>query len=486
MLGRATSWAQRLLRSPGEYVTVAEERLVRKLDLMICPIFFLINFASILDRSNIGNAKIQGMDRDLGLNIGNRYNIVLVIFFVPYILLELPSNLIVHHVRPSYYISALIFSCGIVVMCEGFVNTYQALIGLRFLLGVLEAGIFPGILYVTSMYYKRFEYQRRLTAIWSSAILSNAFGGLLAYSIAHLDGHYGYAAWRCADVTCLHPPARIFIIEGAITAFFGGIAFFWIPDWPEQNKYLSMADKGMIRQRLLSDQPAVEEPEMTLHQLGVILLDWKIWISALNAFSGIVTVYAIASFLPTILNEFGWDVVDVQLHTIPVWAVAFLVAALVSWASDRLQHRSLFILALVIPPTVGYAILLRQEAFSRRAQYAATFLVVLGIPTTPVVYAWLMNNLRGHGRRAVGSAVVNSVGNCGGVVASNVFLARAGPRYYAGYGTALACIWITGIGAAVMAAAMYMANRTRERRELTGMAETEEAHGNGPAYEYTL
>lgn len=68
-------------------------------------------------------------------------------------------------------------------MCEGFVNTYQALIGLRFLLGALEAGIFPGILYVTSMYYKRFEYQKRLTAIWSSAILSNAFGGVSRHDI---------------------------------------------------------------------------------------------------------------------------------------------------------------------------------------------------------------------------------------------------------------------------------------------------------------
>ncbi|KAK7932294.1 major facilitator superfamily domain-containing protein [Apiospora marii] len=470
MLGRATSWVQRVLRrTPGEYVTVAEERLVRKLDFMICPIFFLINFASLLDRSNIGNAKIQGMDEDLGLNIGNRYNLVLVVFFVPYILLEIPSNLIVRHVRPSYYLSALIFSWGIVVMCEGFVNTYQALIGLRFLLGALEAGIFPGILYVTSMYYKRFEYQGRLTAIWSSAILSNAFGGLLAYSIAHLDGHFG-----------------IFIIEGAATAFLGTVAFFWIPDWPEQNKYLSVADKEMIRQRLLSDQPTNEEDELSLGKLGAILRDWKICISALIAFGGIVTAYSMTLFLPTILNGFGWDRVAVQLHTIPVWAVAFVVAAVVSWASDRLQHRSLFILGLSVPPTVGYAILLRQDAFSRRAQYAATFLVVLGVATTPFAYAWLMNNLRGHGARAVGSAVMNSVGNLGGVVASNIFMGRDAPRYYAGYGTALACIWVVVVGTVVMAVVMYMANRTRRHAEGTGLSDTEQSHSTEPAYEYTL
>ncbi|KAK8098179.1 uncharacterized protein PG998_013665 [Apiospora kogelbergensis] len=468
MLGRATSWLRRALPMQGEFVTEAEERLVRKLDFMICPIFFLINFTSILDRSSIGNAKIQGMDEDLGLNIGNRYNIVLVIFFVPYILLEVPSNLLVKHVRPSYYLSGLVFFWGIVVMCEGFVNDYQSLIGLRFLLGVLEAGIFPGIAYVTSMYYKRFEYQRRLTAIWTSVILSNAIGGLLAYAIAHLDGHFG-----------------IFIIEGAVTAFFGMIAVFWIPDWPEQNKYLSLADKEMIRQRLLADQPVDEEEEIDVRKFGAIVFDWKVWVSSLIAFGGTVTAYSMSLFLPTILNEVGWDAVQVQLHTIPVWAVSFVVAVMVAWISDRLQHRSLFVVGLSIPPVVGYAILLRQELMPRKVQYAATFLIVLGTITTPIVFAWLLNNLRGHWHRAVGSALINSIGNFGGVVASNVYLAREKPRYSAGYGTALASILLTGFGAVGMAAAMYKANQAQDLAERNSLPETE-SDRSGPAHRYTL
>ncbi|KAK7992948.1 hypothetical protein PG988_001742 [Apiospora saccharicola] len=130
--------------------------------------------------------------------------------------------------------------------------------------------------------------------------------------------------------------------------------------------------------------------------------------------------------------------------------------------------------------------LLRQDAFSRRAQYAATFLVVLGIPTTPFVYAWLMNNMRGHSSRAVGSAAINSIGNFGGIVASNIFMARDSPRYYAGYGTALACIWIVVGGTVVMAVAMYMANRSRRHAETSGQLEIEQSHSTEPAYEYTL
>ena len=203
------------------------------------------------------------------------------------------------------------------------------------------------------------------------------------------------------------------------------------------------------------------------------------------AFGGIVTAYSMSLFLPTIMNEFGWDAVQVQLHTIPVWAVAFVVAVVVSWLSDRLQHRSLFVLLLSIPPTVGYAILLRQELFSRQVRYAATFLVVLGSLTTPVVIAWLMNNLRGHWHRALGSALINSIGNCGGVVASNVYLAREKPRYPAGYGTALACIWLTGIGAAGMAAVMYRANSAHDRAERNRLPETDSDRSE-PVYRYTL
>ena len=135
--------------------------------------------------------------------------------------------MIIKKVRPSLYISGLMFIWGIINMCMGFVHSYAALVALRVLLGAFEAGVLPGIVYVTSMYYKRHEYQKRMSFFFCSTVVAGAFGGLLAYAIAGL-GRPGMAAWRW-----------IFIIEGAITSALAIILSFVIIDWPEQTRYLN-------------------------------------------------------------------------------------------------------------------------------------------------------------------------------------------------------------------------------------------------------
>ena len=136
--------------------------------------------------------------------------------------------MIIKKVRPSLWISGLMFVWGIMNMCMGFIHSYEALVGLRFLLGIFEAGVLPGIIYVTSMYYKRHEYQKRMSFFFCSTVVAGAFGGLLAFAIANLGGTNGYSAWRW-----------IFIIEGGATALMAIIAVFVVIDWPEQTKYLN-------------------------------------------------------------------------------------------------------------------------------------------------------------------------------------------------------------------------------------------------------
>jgi hypothetical protein len=161
----------------------------------VYPILFVIYMMSFLDRINISNAKIQGLSDELHLD-GNKFNIALFvrevahlpclpishpmhqIYFIPYILLEVPSNMIIHRVRPSWYLSGLMFSWGITNMSMGFVHSYEGLVVLRFFLGVSEAGVLPGIIYLTSMYYKRHEFQLRMSFLFSSTLFGGAFGGV--------------------------------------------------------------------------------------------------------------------------------------------------------------------------------------------------------------------------------------------------------------------------------------------------------------------
>ena len=175
----------------------------------------------------------------------------------------------IRKLRPSYYLGGLMFCWGIINMCMGFVQSYEALVALRFLLGLFEAGVLPGMIYLTSMYYKRHEYQKRTSVLFCSTLIGGAFGGLLAYAIAGLGGRNGFAAWRW-----------IFIIEGAVTAVIAIIAAFLIVDWPEQCRYLTAEEKALVKRRLDADVGDVcRMDHLNSYAYKRIFTDYKIWLA---------------------------------------------------------------------------------------------------------------------------------------------------------------------------------------------------------------
>lgn len=145
---------------------------------------------------NISNANIFGLSTELDLVQGNRYNIALVIFFVPYIIFEIPSNVLLKKFSPKVWLSGCMFMFGLVTICQGLVKSYSGLLAARFFLGLFETGMFPGCFYLIGMWYKRTESQRRYSFFFSSTTLAGAFGGLLASAIGKMSGMRGYEGWR--------------------------------------------------------------------------------------------------------------------------------------------------------------------------------------------------------------------------------------------------------------------------------------------------
>lgn len=167
-----------------------EKRLLLKTDLHVVPILFLLFLCAFIDRINIGNARIQGLEKDLNMK-GSDYNIALFTFFILYILLEVPSNIILKKMRPSVFLSTIMLLWGIVTIGQGCTKSFGGLVGCRVIIGALEAGFFPGSIYLISMFYKRHELQWRINLFFSASIIAGAFSGLLAYAIAHMDGIAG-------------------------------------------------------------------------------------------------------------------------------------------------------------------------------------------------------------------------------------------------------------------------------------------------------
>ncbi|KAI0399989.1 major facilitator superfamily domain-containing protein [Xylaria palmicola] len=455
----------------------AEKRLVRKCDLRVIPPISLIFFLAFLDRTNIGNARIQGLDEDLKLS-GHDYNIALFIFFVPYILFEIPSNIMIRRLAPSTWLSLIMVLWGIATVAQGLVQNIQGLVATRFLLGLFEAGVFPGCAYLISMYYQRFELQWRMSVFFCASILAGGFSGLLAYGIANLGGVGGYGAWRW-----------IFILEGLFTIVVGALSKLWIVDWPETARFLSDDERRLLLARLAQDIGEARMDKFTPSARKRIFLDWKIYTGAF-AYIGIVnTGYAGAFFTPTILKEMGYSSTEAQVRTIPIYIVATVVCLITAYTTDHLKHRYTFALGGLVVAAVGYGLLLGQQHLSVGVKYFALFLVLGGgYSTQPITIAWLANNVSGHYKRSVSTAIQIGLGNIGGIVASNIFITSEAPRFRTGYSVSLGFLGLCAAACTTLFLGARRENQKRDRGERDYRLEKPEANNLGddhPSWRFT-
>jgi MFS family permease len=172
------------------------KRVVRKYDYRILPLFLLINLFSFIDRVNIGNARLLGLQADLELGVGLRYNIALMCLFVSYCVVELPSNIACKKIGGHIWIPLLVFCFSILTICTSVVQNRQGLYAIRFLLGCAEGGISPGLVWMLSCFYRRQELGFRTSIYISAASGSGAFGGLLAIGLSSIPQWGMIHTWR--------------------------------------------------------------------------------------------------------------------------------------------------------------------------------------------------------------------------------------------------------------------------------------------------
>ncbi|KAL8712248.1 MAG: hypothetical protein Q9220_003399 [cf. Caloplaca sp. 1 TL-2023] len=397
-----------------------ERRVLWKCDLHLVPILATLFMFAFLDRINIGNARIQGLEKSLHMK-GTDYNVALQVFFVPYILFEVPSNYLLRKVAPSTWISGI-------MVCWG-------------------------SLYLISMYYRRHELQRRFTFFYCGGILAGSVSGLLAYALANMDGIGGYSGWRW-----------IFIIEGLATVVMAVISKFIIADWPETAKFLTPEERALVVSRTQQDMDAESKLDhLSWKSLRLILLDWKIWMGGIMYLGCANAGYSGAFFTPTILKQLGWTSVKAQLLSIPIYLVGIVAALVTAFLSDRLRHRYTFAMIGVVINSLGNILLLAQKHVPVAARYAALYCTAAGqYITQPLVMVWLNNNLVGHSQRGIGAAVQIAFGNLAGFAASNIFITKQQPTFPVGFGVSLALTLLTGVGATVFLLGLRGENRKKD------------------------
>jgi len=344
---------------------------------------------------------------------------------------------------------------GIATMGQGLVKNLNGLIAMRFLVGLFEAGLFPGCIYLISMYYKRYELQWRLSLFFCASIIAGAFGGLFAYALAKMDGIGGYNGWRW-----------IFIIEGLLTVVIGAAAKFFVVDWPETAKFLNEEERALLLARLAADTGEANMNRLDKNARKRVFGDWKVYVGTAMYFGIVNSGYATSFFIPTIIKELGYTSAAAQVRSIPIFVVATVVALLTATVTDRLRHRYSFTILGIVVASVGYILLINGKNLSSGVKYFACFLAVAGTYITqPVCIAWVSNCMSGHYKRSISSAMQIGFGNIGGIVASNVYLARESPRYWTGYGATLGLLWLCAFMCTVLFIGVKRENKKRDRGE---------------------
>ena len=350
---------------------------------------------------------------------------------------------------------------GICMTTMGLTHNFQGLMAARFFLGLAEAGLFPGINYYLSCWYRRDEFGIRAAIFFSAAAVSGSFGGLLAAAIGNMDGIGGKRGW-----------AWIFILEGLATILIGIASFWMVFDFPDLATFLSHDDRRRVIRRLKADQQSsAEHEEFQMSYFWASVKDWKTWLFAIVYMGADGPLYAFSLFLPTIINALGYYNTKAQLLSVPPYAAAAILTITIGYVADRTRQRGLCNMGCALLGAVGFAMLL--SAASPGVQYAGTFLAALGIyPCIANTISWCSNNIEGVYKRGVTLGFVIGWGNLNGVVSSNIYRRKDKPQYRPGHGVVMAyLVLFLGFGSAALYSLLRKENAARRRGKLDHLTE---------------
>lgn len=377
-----------------------EKKVMRKVTLRIIPFIMLLYFIAFLDRVNIGFAALT-MNQDLGFS-PTIFGLGAGIFFLGYFLFEVPSNLILHKVGARIWIARVMITWGLVSGCMAFVQGTTSFYLLRFLLGVAEAGFFPGIILYLSYWFPAAK-RARVTAIFMAAApLSTALGSPLSAALLEMHGLLGYAGWQW-----------MFVMEAIPAVLLGIVVLFWLTDRPAKAKWLTEEERTWLQTTLQAEeQTRAAGPRHSSAWRG--LADKRVLALALVYFGTSAGLYTLGIWAPQIIHSFGAS--SLQTGFLNAFPAVIGVLGMILWAShsDRTNERSWHVIAACLLAAAG--LIYAGSVSTLLSVIVALTLVTVGISASKPPL-WSMPTLFLSGpAAAAGIATINSIGNLGGFV----------------------------------------------------------------------
>ncbi len=382
----------------SEVDTTVRKSAYRKIAFRLMPFLMLCYFCAYLDRVNVGFAKLQMMS-DLQFSEAV-YGLGAGIFFIGYFLCEVPSNIVLHKVGARRWIARIMITWGILSGCFAFVETEWQFYALRFLLGVAEAGLAPGLLLYLTYWFPSYR-RARMTVLWFIAIpISGMIGGPLSGLIMdRMSGVHGWFGWQW-----------MFVIEAIPTVLVGLLVLAVLKDSVQDANWLTQDEKNLVKQELAQDNQHKEGHA----SVKEFIADKRLWLLAGIYFCVVMGQYAITFWLPTLIRNSGIsDNWHIGLLTSLPYMCAIVVMILAGRSGDHFQERRWH---LIIPMCAGAIALTFATLFASNLTLSLICLCIAasGVLTASSLFWMLPTNFLGGVSAAAGIAAVNSFANLAG------------------------------------------------------------------------
>ncbi|KAF2111845.1 phthalate transporter [Lophiotrema nucula] len=444
------------------------QRILRTVDYRVVPMLGLMLGVALMDRSNVANAAIAGMREDLDMWVGYRYALMTSCFFITYVLCQAPMTWLTRAAGPRIVLPGVVFAWGILIIAFGFAKSWTTLVGLRLVLGILEAGFFGGGVYLLQTWFTRHELSKRFTTYYFIGSVVSAFSGILSYAFMQMDGLSGVKGWEW-----------IFIMEGIVTVVIAVSGYYCLPRFPDQElkrpsfRYLKGEELQYVVDRLAADRDDYQAEAFSWALYLAPARRPEIWAFGLMQFCTCTASYAYIFYLPIILRDsLKFSLAASQCLVAPPYAAAGFLMAGCAWYADKYRVRAPVLIfncciAMIGLPMVGFA-------SNPWVRYVGVFLAVSAINSNiPMLMAYQASNIRGQWQRAFCSSTMTGLGALGGISGSLVYRTQDAPEYIPGCIAVMVCVGAVLLGSTVVFFYLRWCNKQADegRRVINGSSE---------------
>ncbi|KAH9904428.1 putative pantothenate transporter [Xylariomycetidae sp. FL2044] len=412
-----------------------EKKLMRRIDWHLMPLCSLMFMFKNLDADNVSNARImnKGTPENIMTQLGltsDQYALVAVMYYIPYIVFEAPSNLLLKRYSPSRWQARIILTWGFMLACHAAVKNKEGLFVTRFFLGLAEAGMFPGVLLQMTYWYRPDEMSLRLLYFYFCGNFSGIIGGLLAFAFDTVSGAGGLSGWQW-----------LFLIEGIATILLSVIVWFLLPDFPRTASWLTEKEKAFVQARLPRNAPRAAEQNFKFSEILSSLKDKRLWLfTAIWAFFTVGTS-GVRFYQSTVIADLGFTTIaQAQLLNLPITVLGLVVIGVTGLVADNGKlPRPLYPLSFLTIILICYGVMVAYP--NNGGVYAAT---MIGNAVTtawfPMMWPWRVQTTSHATGSAFSIGFVNSYGQIGGAIGPQIFRSAYAPRYQVSFSAAMALV----------------------------------------------